>query len=266
MEFQNARPLLQPQIKRKLCGKICRLWYLLTIYTVCIWPDSEPAKLLDHLKQKPQPDKHLPQPLKVNFLEFGIASYQSNLSMSCIVYRPVSPVLGLEVLMGVPVRVLYTDLWALSWAWRSWWGFQSESCRYRPVGPVLGLEVLMGVPVRVLYTDLWALSWAWRSWCGFQSESCIPTCEPCPGPGGPDGGSSRSRRWRQCPPSGGWVRGRPPAWTAGRWSSRSRPCWTGPTCRRGPRTLSSRPTWAKGGKQSFFLPCLSIKHLCITID
>ncbi len=35
-------------------------------YTLCIWPDSEPTKLLNHPKQKnyegrePQTDKHLP--------------------------------------------------------------------------------------------------------------------------------------------------------------------------------------------------------------
>ncbi len=53
-------------------------WVLLeTIFcrslTLCIWPDSEPTKLLHHPKQKPsggggpQTDKHLPQsPLQIN--------------------------------------------------------------------------------------------------------------------------------------------------------------------------------------------------------
>jgi hypothetical protein len=71
-----------------LCWRPCICIFCRSLI-LCIWPDSEPTKLLDHPKQKPiegrgpRTDKHLPQnPFTGKFFymtTFYIAFYQSNL-------------------------------------------------------------------------------------------------------------------------------------------------------------------------------------------
>ncbi len=68
-------------------------------YTLCIWPDSEPTKLLYHLKQKPkegrepQTDKHLPpSPFKGQFLrKANIWDWILLVIWSFFCFRPPAP-------------------------------------------------------------------------------------------------------------------------------------------------------------------------------
>ncbi len=86
--------------------KICRS------LTLCFWPDSEPTKLLYHLKQKPRRGGDLSQintcrkvPLKVNFFRWRHLALLS-LSLICLRYLH-----GLQFTKIVPLIRFYVSEW-----------------------------------------------------------------------------------------------------------------------------------------------------------